>query len=105
MIVESLEFDLDIGGLHNLVDLSIFLTADEFTVLIRQFNLETNFVMESLWIAVSINITMIRAIYLDDIEFHYHIDGRPDFRFKTMHLEAHTLENHLRSSRNRDLLE
>ena len=48
MLVERLELDLDIRRLHNLVDLAVLLATDEFTVLIRELNLETDLVMESL---------------------------------------------------------
>ena len=48
VFVERLELDLDVSGLHNLVDLAVLLPADEFAVLIRELNLEANLVVEGL---------------------------------------------------------
>ena len=48
VLVEGLELDLDVGGLHDLVDLAVPLPADEFAVLIRELNLEANLVVEGL---------------------------------------------------------
>ena len=53
MVIESFEFYLDVGCLHNFVDLAIFLSTYEFSVLIRELNLEANFMMESLFEDVS----------------------------------------------------
>jgi len=48
VVVESLELDLDIGSLHDLVDFAILLPADELPVFVRELNLETNLVVEGL---------------------------------------------------------
>ena len=45
MLVERLEFDLDVGRLHNLVDLAILLAADELAVLVSELDLEAYLVM------------------------------------------------------------
>jgi len=43
--------------------------------------------------------------YLDDIQFHDHVYRGTYFVFKTVHFEAHALENHFGTSSYRDLLE
>lgn len=48
VLIERLELDLDIGGLHDLVYLAILLAADELTVLVGKLNLEAYLVVESL---------------------------------------------------------
>ena len=45
MLVERLEFDLDVGRLHNLVDLAILLATDELAVLVSELDLEAYLVM------------------------------------------------------------
>ena len=45
MLIESLELDLDVGRLHNLVDLAILLAADELAVLVSELDLEAYLVM------------------------------------------------------------
>ena len=46
IVVESLELDFDICGLHYFIDFTVLLATDKFTMLIREFNLEADFVME-----------------------------------------------------------
>ena len=48
VIVQSLEFDLNVAGLHDFVDLSVLLSANEFTVLVRELDLEANLVLVDL---------------------------------------------------------
>ena len=48
VLIECLEFDLDVGGLHDLVDLAVLLAADELPVLVRELNLEAYLVVEGL---------------------------------------------------------
>ena len=48
MVVESFEFDFDIGSLHDLVNFSVLLPTYELSVLVGQLYLESNLVMESL---------------------------------------------------------
>ena len=48
MVIKSVELYLDIRILHDFVDFAILLATDEVTMLVRQFNLEPNFVMEGL---------------------------------------------------------
>ena len=45
VLVERLELDLDVGRLHNLVDLAILLAADELAVLVSELDLEAYLVM------------------------------------------------------------
>ena len=42
VIVQRLEFDLDVAGLHDFVDLSVLLSTDKLAVLIRELNLEAD---------------------------------------------------------------
>ena len=53
MVIESFKFYLDVGCLHDFIDFAIFLSTYEFSVLIRELNLEANFMMESLFEEVS----------------------------------------------------
>lgn len=48
-LVECLKLDLDIGHLHNLVNLSILLSAYKVAMFIGEFDLEANFVTKRLW--------------------------------------------------------
>ena len=48
MLVERLELDLDVGRLHNLVDLAILLAADELAVLVSELDLEAYLVLKRL---------------------------------------------------------
>lgn len=48
MVVKSLELDFDICSLHDLINFSVLLPTYELSVLIGQFYLESNFVVESL---------------------------------------------------------
>lgn len=48
MVVERLECDFDVGHLHALVDFAGLLAADKLTVLVGKFELETDFVVETL---------------------------------------------------------
>lgn len=48
MVVERLEFNLDVGGGHDFIDLAVFLAADEFTVFVGEFELEPDLVLETL---------------------------------------------------------
>ena len=45
VVVEGLKLDLDVGRLHDLVDLAILLAADELAVLVSELNLEAYLVM------------------------------------------------------------
>ena len=48
IIIEGLELDLDVGGLHDLVDLAVLFAANKLAVFVGKLNLEANFVVESL---------------------------------------------------------
>ena len=48
MLIERLELDLNVRCLHDLVDLAVLFATNELAVLIRELDLETNLVMESL---------------------------------------------------------
>ena len=48
MLVECLELDLDVGGLHDLVYLAVLLSAYELAMFVGEFYLEANLVMERL---------------------------------------------------------
>ena len=48
VLIERLEFDLDVSGLHDLVDFAVLLAANELPMFIGEFNLEANLVMEGL---------------------------------------------------------
>ena len=48
VIIQRLEFDLDVACLHNLVDLSVLLSADELAVLVGKFDLEADLVLVDL---------------------------------------------------------
>lgn len=48
MFIECFKLDLDIGGLHDLVNFAVFLPADELTMLVGELNLEANLMMERL---------------------------------------------------------
>ena len=45
MLVERLELYLDVGRLHDLVDLAILLATDELAVLVSELDLEAYLVM------------------------------------------------------------
>lgn len=98
MIIERLEFDLDVRRLHDFVDLAVLLPADELSVFVGKLNLEPNFMMESL--RESINHAsnayrrrLCRIADLDNIQLGNHIDGCTNFVFKAVHLKAHALED------------
>jgi len=42
VIVQRFEFDLDVAGLHDFVDLSVFLSTNKLAVVIRELNLEAD---------------------------------------------------------------
>jgi len=48
VIVERLEFDLDVAGLHDFVYLSVLLSTNELAVLIRKLYLEADLVLVGL---------------------------------------------------------
>ena len=48
VIVQRLEFDLDVAGLHDFINFSVLLPANELAVLIRKLDLETNLVLVDL---------------------------------------------------------
>ena len=48
IIIEGLKFDLDVGSLHNLVDLAVLFAANKLAVFVSELNLEANFVVKSL---------------------------------------------------------
>lgn len=48
MLVEGLEFDLDRGVGHDLVQLAVLLPADELAVLVGELELEPDFRLEGL---------------------------------------------------------
>lgn len=52
VVVEGLEFDLCIGGLHDLIDFAVLLAADELSVFICELDLEADLVVEGLLIQV-----------------------------------------------------
>lgn len=87
VIIERLELDLDVGRLHNLVELAVLLARDEFSVLVRELNLEADLVMER----------------LDEVEFENELDRFPDFGFETMKLETVTLEHGFGAARDADV--
>ena len=76
MLVERLELDLDVGRLHNLVDLAILLAANELAMLISELDLEAYLVMEGLprMILVPPQIKPTGA-YLDNVQFHDQVYG------------------------------
>lgn len=45
VIIQCLEFYLDVAGLHDFVDLSILLSTNKFTVLVCKLDLEADFVL------------------------------------------------------------
>ena len=45
VIVQRLKFYLDVAGLHDFVDLSVLLSADKFTMLVRKFDLKADLVL------------------------------------------------------------
>ena len=49
VLVERLELDFHIRGLHDLIDLAVLLAADKLAMLVGQLNLEANLVMECLF--------------------------------------------------------
>ena len=105
MVVERFEFDLDVGGLHNLVDFAVLLATDELPMFIGELDLEANFMVERL--ANQLNrekcSTMIANLY--DVQFHDHVYCSPYFMFETVHFETHALENNLGACRVRNLLQ
>ena len=48
MFVECFKLDLDVGSLHDLVNLAVLLAADELAMLVSELDLETYLVMEAL---------------------------------------------------------
>ena len=48
VIVQRLEFDLDVAGLHDLVDLSVLLSANKLAVLVRKLDLEADLMLVDL---------------------------------------------------------
>jgi len=48
VIIKRLELDLDIGCLHNFVDLAILFATDELAMLVGKLDLEANLVMKGL---------------------------------------------------------
>jgi len=48
VIIQRLEFYLDVAGLHNLVDLSVLLSTNELAMLVREFDLEADLVLVDL---------------------------------------------------------
>jgi hypothetical protein len=48
VVIKGLELDLDAGCLHDFVDLAVLFPADEFAVLVSEFNLEADLVVERL---------------------------------------------------------
>jgi hypothetical protein len=48
VVIEGLELDLDVGRLHNLVDLAILFAADELAMLIGKLDLKASLVMKGL---------------------------------------------------------
>ena len=48
VIVQRFELYLDVAGLHDFVDLSVLLSADELAVLVRKLDLETDLVLVDL---------------------------------------------------------
>jgi hypothetical protein len=107
MIVECLEFDLDISALHDLVDLPVFLSADKLSMFVGELYLEANLVVESLYVTVSVpnSLTYPKKIaYFNYVEFHYHTHCRPDLMLKAVYFETHALEHNLSPSCNGYLL-
>ena len=48
MIVQRLELDLDVAGLHDFIDLSVLLSTDKLAMFIRKLNLEADLVLVDL---------------------------------------------------------
>jgi hypothetical protein len=48
VIVQRLEFDLDVAGLHDFVDLSVLLSTDKLAVLVSKLNLEADLMLVDL---------------------------------------------------------
>ena len=48
VVVQRLEFNLDVTGLHDFVDLSVLLSTDKFTVLVRKLDLKADLVLVDL---------------------------------------------------------
>ena len=48
VIIQRLEFNLDVTGLHDLVDLSVLLSTNKLAVFVREFYLEANLVLVDL---------------------------------------------------------
>ena len=48
VIIQRLEFDLDVAGLHDLVDLSVLLSTNKLAMLVREFDLEADLVLVDL---------------------------------------------------------
>ena len=49
VLIERLEFDLDVSGLHDLVNLAVLLATNELAVLIGELDLEANLMVETLY--------------------------------------------------------
>jgi len=48
VIIQRLELDLDVAGLHDLIDLSVLLSTDKLAMLVRKFDLEADLVLVDL---------------------------------------------------------
>lgn len=48
VVVQSLELDLDIAGLHDFVDLPVLLSTNKLAVFVRKLDLEADFVLVNL---------------------------------------------------------
>ena len=48
VVIEGLELDLDVGGLHDLVDFAVLLSTDKLAVLVGELDLEADLVVEGL---------------------------------------------------------
>ena len=48
VIVQRLEFDLNVAGLHDFVDLSVLLSTNKLAMLVREFDLEADLVLVDL---------------------------------------------------------
>lgn len=65
VVVKRLELDLDVGRLHDLVNLPILFPADELAMLVGQLNLEAYFVMECL--VVKLTSVRIRRLASEEM--------------------------------------
>lgn len=100
VVVERLELDLDVGRLHDLVELAVLLARDELAVLVGELDLGADLVVESLFAtAHQLPSPPRRATrtHLDELELEHEMDRRPDFSFEAMQLEAIALEHGFRA--------